>query len=153
MIIKSVNFSEEICISTGNFETKKVRVELGADITPGENYDLAYAELKKCVESKLNQEYANTKGNTSSNAQNDYDLPSPPTYKEVTADINPTDSTLDIKCPKCGAPMVLKQGKTGQFWGCSEYFKTKCNGIVNINQVKDYLTTGTLTKNYRKRSW
>ena len=27
----------------------------------------------------------------------------------------------DVKCPKCGAKMVLRNGKNGPFWGCSNY--------------------------------
>ena len=38
-------------------------------------------------------------------------------------------------CPKCGAPMVLRTAKRGdyagrRFYGCSAY--PKCRGIVNI---------------------
>ena len=27
----------------------------------------------------------------------------------------------DVKCPKCGAKMVLRNGKNGPFWGCGNY--------------------------------
>ncbi|HED03701.1 MAG TPA: hypothetical protein ENI60_02915, partial [Candidatus Fraserbacteria bacterium] len=30
-----------------------------------------------------------------------------------------------MPCPKCGAPMVLKEGKFGRFYGCSAYPKCK----------------------------
>ena len=30
-------------------------------------------------------------------------------------------------CPRCGAPLVLKKGKYGEFWGCSKY--PTCNFI------------------------
>jgi DNA topoisomerase-1 len=36
-----------------------------------------------------------------------------------------------IKCPICGAPMVLRTGKYGQFYGCSNY--PKCHGIKKYN--------------------
>lgn len=26
-----------------------------------------------------------------------------------------------VKCPQCGAPMILRNGKNGPFWGCSKY--------------------------------
>ena len=26
-----------------------------------------------------------------------------------------------VKCPQCGSPMILRQGKNGPFWGCSKY--------------------------------
>lgn len=34
----------------------------------------------------------------------------------------------DITCPNCGAPMVLRTSKYGEFYGCSKY--PKCKGIV-----------------------
>ena len=27
----------------------------------------------------------------------------------------------NVKCPRCGAPMLLRNGKNGAFWGCSNY--------------------------------
>ena len=30
-----------------------------------------------------------------------------------------------VKCPLCGAPMVLRNGKNGPFWGCSKYPECK----------------------------
>jgi len=36
-------------------------------------------------------------------------------------------------CPKCGSPMVLREGKWGEFWGCSDY--PACDGIVNTKEV------------------
>jgi restriction system protein len=39
-------------------------------------------------------------------------------------------------CPRCGTPMVQREGKRGQFvgkpfWGCQQY--PKCTGIVQIS--------------------
>jgi hypothetical protein len=31
-------------------------------------------------------------------------------------------------CPACGWPMVIRNGKNGEFWGCVTWVKTKCNG-------------------------
>jgi len=38
-------------------------------------------------------------------------------------------------CPKCGAPMVIKEAKKGKnagnkFWGCSKWGDTKCSGAL-----------------------
>ena len=33
-------------------------------------------------------------------------------------------------CIKCGKPMVLRNGKNGQFWGCSGY--PECKNTKNI---------------------
>ena len=27
----------------------------------------------------------------------------------------------DVKCPKCGSKMILRNGKNGAFWGCANY--------------------------------
>ncbi|MCK5802841.1 MAG: type I DNA topoisomerase [Lentisphaeria bacterium] len=36
--------------------------------------------------------------------------------------------TLDVPCPKCGAPLVERHGKRGKFYGCSAF--PKCRNIV-----------------------
>ncbi len=47
-------------------------------------------------------------------------------------------------CPKCGAEMVLRQAKRGpnkgkNFYGCSNYFVTKCNGTIELDEInKNY---------------
>lgn len=33
-------------------------------------------------------------------------------------------------CPKCGAPMKVRKGKYGTFWGCTKY--PECNGTIKI---------------------
>lgn len=40
-------------------------------------------------------------------------------------------------CPKCGNKMVMRLAKCGSnagkpFWGCSQWPKTRCSGIINI---------------------
>lgn len=44
------------------------------------------------------------------------------------------------KCPKCGAPLVFKEGKNGQFIGCSNY--PKCNYVQK--EKKDVVYTGEI---------
>jgi ssDNA-binding Zn-finger/Zn-ribbon topoisomerase 1 len=39
------------------------------------------------------------------------------------------------KCPKCGASMVLRHGKFGQFYGCSRF--PRCRGTRNLIIEKD----------------
>ena len=34
------------------------------------------------------------------------------------------------KCPICGSTMILRNGKYGQFFGCSNY--PKCKGIKKL---------------------
>jgi len=40
----------------------------------------------------------------------------------------------DIKCEKCGAPMVVRQSRRGPFLGCSAY--PKCKTIVKMPVAK-----------------
>lgn len=47
----------------------------------------------------------------------------------------------DVVCPKCGCPMIERQGKYGKFYGCSTY--PKCKGIVSINGTKDQSNNNT----------
>lgn len=46
------------------------------------------------------------------------------------------NKTLSMNCPKCGAPMILREAKSGQhagqkFWGCSMF--PRCKEIVDID--------------------
>jgi len=41
-----------------------------------------------------------------------------------------------MECRKCGAHMVLRNGKYGQFWGCSNY-KNGCKNIVQYKKKED----------------
>ncbi|MBM7557438.1 type I DNA topoisomerase [Halanaerobacter jeridensis] len=65
----------------------------------------------------------------------------------------------DMKCSECGADMVLKEGKTGKFLGCSNY--PDCNNTVNIpdgiridsRQIKDnYLKVKDRIEKKRKEA-
>ena len=45
-------------------------------------------------------------------------------------------------CPECGSVMILRTAKRGSrkgdnFWGCSEWSKTKCKGIIDISAEKN----------------
>lgn len=37
-------------------------------------------------------------------------------------------------CPICGKVMVRREGKKGDFWGCSQY--PNCRGVKNIDEFK-----------------
>lgn len=46
-------------------------------------------------------------------------------------EINPAGAAEAPKCPKCGAPMVIRRSKYGKlFYGCSKY--PSCTGIVSV---------------------
>ena len=40
-------------------------------------------------------------------------------------------------CPACGNPMILRNGKNGEFWACSAWPITKCNGRSIKPQVEE----------------
>ena len=44
-------------------------------------------------------------------------------------------SATNLKCPKCGAPLVIRYGKTGQFVGCSKF--PKCTFTSNFMKNGD----------------
>ena len=54
-----------------------------------------------------------------------------------------TSEEPDVQsCPACGSAMVLRTARNGryagsQFWGCSEWSVTGCNGIINIAKPQD----------------
>lgn len=52
-------------------------------------------------------------------------------YNEVNKkDIMP-EETSDVKCDKCGAPMIIKTGRYGKFYACSAY--PECKNIKGMN--------------------
>lgn len=55
-------------------------------------------------------------------------VPSPASAAEIPA---------RPRCPRCGSEMVLRRAKKGahagqEFWGCSMYAKTGCDGIQDV---------------------
>lgn len=54
-------------------------------------------------------------------------------YKKLNDDISKTSKTRETKiCPECGNHLVIRRGKYGTFWGCSNY--PNCHHIENINK-------------------
>jgi DNA topoisomerase-1 len=47
-----------------------------------------------------------------------------------TSSIDHQPSTIEKPCPKCGSPLVVREGKFGKFLGCSAY--PKCKTIVKM---------------------
>jgi DNA topoisomerase-1 len=46
----------------------------------------------------------------------------------------------DKKCPNCGAPMVIKKGRFGLFWACSNY--PECKTIESLKEKAKPEPTG-----------
>ena len=49
-----------------------------------------------------------------------------------------TEKDIAPDCPICGSKMIERTAKRGarkgkKFWGCSEWSKTKCGGIIDIS--------------------
>lgn len=47
---------------------------------------------------------------------------------------NSSSLVYGVRCPKCGAPMVVRPSYFANqyFYGCSNYGKTGCRGIRNV---------------------
>ncbi len=59
-----------------------------------------------------------------------------------TGESPPAETPGAPLCPVCGNEMVLRTARTGryagnQFWGCSEWSVTGCNGIINLSRERD----------------
>ena len=50
------------------------------------------------------------------------------------SDSKKSTKKISVKCPRCGAPMFLRNGKNGAFWGCSNY--PDCKMTANDNNGK-----------------
>ena len=50
------------------------------------------------------------------------------------SDSKKSSKKSNVKCPRCGAPMFLRNGKNGAFWGCSNY--PECKMTANDNNGK-----------------
>ncbi len=53
------------------------------------------------------------------------------------------------KCPICGAEMVIRQARRGpnkgkKFYGCSNYFITKCKGTIDLEEVNSISKYGEI---------
>jgi DNA topoisomerase-1 len=44
------------------------------------------------------------------------------------------DAPADLKCPKCGSPMVIKLGRGGKFYSCSRY--PDCDGALTMEGLE-----------------
>lgn len=45
------------------------------------------------------------------------------------------------RCDKCGKPMLLREGKYGQFYGCSNY--PDCKNIIQYIEIDNNLLEKT----------
>ena len=63
--------------------------------------------------------------------------PAPPSALPRTPASSPQPDTQSPACPFCDSAMIKRTARTGpyagnQFWGCSQWSITGCNGLVNI---------------------
>jgi len=49
-------------------------------------------------------------------------------------DVTLPELNYDLPCSNCGAPTILREGRNGEFWGCSTY--PKCSG--SYHEEEDY---------------
>jgi DNA topoisomerase-1 len=83
-----------------------------------------------------------------------YSRPLEPEASSEQAEVR--DEKLTEKaCPKCGAPMVLRRGRYGQFYGCSRY--PDCDGIERAQRTREESSVpcpkcgGKLVKKYARK--
>lgn len=57
----------------------------------------------------------------------------------------------EYDCPKCKEKMIKRKGKYGDFFGCSQYFKTKCNGMRDANGIAVESKKKSYKKKYSKK--
>lgn len=77
--------------------------------------------------------------------------------KEIGSTVKSAPEPSDIKCDKCGAMMVYRDGKFGRFLACSNF--PQCKNTKNINQVQNQVTEtgicpkcgGVVSAKYSKR--
>ena len=60
----------------------------------------------------------------------------------VAAEERPKPVVTDQACPKCGKPLVERDGRLGKFLGCSGY--PKCRTIVNLPGQEDAAQKGPI---------
>jgi len=54
-------------------------------------------------------------------------------------------------CPMCGAKMVLRKKRSNPkdtFWGCPNYFRTKCKGLLNHGQAHLFMSSSSQIKSW-----
>ncbi len=63
--------------------------------------------------------------------------------------VSALQSNDNPKCPKCGAKMVLRKGKFGEFYGCSKYGwkESSCDGTLQLQDIKP---TKSLKSDYKE---
>jgi ssDNA-binding Zn-finger/Zn-ribbon topoisomerase 1 len=69
-------------------------------------------------------------------------------------EVPPTEERFDLVCPDCGAPLKLKVGKFGRFYGCSEWANTRCSGShgATITGAPVGIPANKKTRALRKRA-
>ena len=43
-----------------------------------------------------------------------------------------------VRCPQCDAEMVKRSGRRGEFYGCTNFYKTGCRGTLQVGEVEIY---------------
>ncbi len=68
-------------------------------------------------------------------------------------DTEPTEERSDLVCPDCGAPLTLKLGKFGRFYGCSKWSETGCKGShgASLTGAPLGVPANAKTRNLRRR--
>lgn len=101
-------------------------------------YELSDKELKECAEIELSKHTTNPvdycdKFRKMVEQDEAKEISSVELEKKTLE--NESKEDMEVKCPKCGSPMILRTASKGanagqSFYGCSKF--PKCRGIVNL---------------------
>ncbi|MDD5650098.1 MAG: DEAD/DEAH box helicase [Candidatus Nanoarchaeia archaeon] len=51
---------------------------------------------------------------------------------------DPQENEPAVHCPECDAPMKKRNGRKGEFYGCTQFFVTGCTGTRQVRNVEIY---------------
>ncbi len=103
------------------------------------NKILKVSEVKRMKNSDTQDNIENAPENTIFYNPSSYDSEIQDAEKELMETNNSNNesnnSSEDVICENCGAKMVIKNGRYGEFYACPNY--PKCKNIIPIKKKKD----------------
>lgn len=99
-----------------------------------ENNSEFFGDLAKSsgnAEDAFKQNFMSETASTSAPAAQAYTPRPPPVIAVIDG--------VPAMCPKCGKGMVVRNGKSGEFFGCTG-FKDGCKGSMNIPKPIEFIT-------------
>lgn len=136
------NAEEVLCPDCGKpmlLKNSKYGKFYGCSGYPECNKILKVSEVKRMKNSDTHDNIENAPENTIFYNQSSYDSEIQDAEKELLETNNSNNenhnSSEDVICENCGAKMVIKNGRYGEFYACPNY--PKCKNIIPIKKKKD----------------